>query len=271
MFAKTNKVFFLKKVAFRENLVTISSASLLMFSGVLLAQTQANPLLDTLTQPSITHILFGVSITPVEDSTSDQQVSAKEGDLLNIGDIVRTGEDSIVRIYFPDGTTETLCENTSYQVEESGSEIYEENNDPNSRENIVAAFSRCDLRPRFINRCRTQGGFISRLPKAGERGRIGQENQNSSNYVVKERSGDHLTELTNALNENENGKFKRSDFSSRCSRGEELFANFVSIPEPETPQLTVPVQNPVVPEVPAPVPAPPAEAVTVPETGSSPL
>jgi len=65
MFAKKNKVFFLKNIAFRENLVTISSASLLLFSGVSLAQTQANPLLDTLTQPSITHILFRVSITPI--------------------------------------------------------------------------------------------------------------------------------------------------------------------------------------------------------------
>ena len=267
MFVNKSNVFFHKNAIFRRNLITISSVSMLVFSGVSLVQAQTNSSLATLTQPSITHTLFGVSVTPV----SDQQVSAKEGDLLNIGDIVRTGEDSIARIYFPDGTTQTLCENTSYQVEESGSEIYAEDNDPNSRANIIAAFSQCDIRPRFINRCRTEGGFISRLPKAGERGRIGQNNQdvngqNSGNYVVKERSGDHLVELTDALNENENGKFKRSDFSSRCSRGEELFANFVSIsdPEPEIQQITVPVQNSV-------VPAPPEEAVTVPETGSSPL
>jgi len=133
-------------------------------------------------KPTISHSLFQVSIRPL-DSADDESV-AEEGDQLDIGDFVRTGEDSIARIYFPDGTTETLCENTIYEVEESGSEFYDEDDDPNLRENIIDAFSRCDIRPRFITRCRDEGSFIRRTPKAGERGKIGQEIKSSNSFAV---------------------------------------------------------------------------------------
>ena len=243
----------------QKKLAVITSTSVLFLTSAAASQTEVttNTAQVTSTQPTISHTLFRVSI-----NRSDEEVIAKEGDLLNIGDIVRTGGDSVVRIFFPDGTTQTLCENTTYTVQESGSEIYEEGDDPNLRENIIAAFSRCDIRPRFITRCREEGRFFTGTPKAGERGKLGEQVQDSGNFVVKERLSEHLVEVTDSLKDTERNNFQRTDYSARCTRGEELYANYVFIPQsvPEP----VSVVNPSVPE-------PPVRPVTVPESGGSPV
>ncbi len=255
---KKSKVLAGKNVS-QKKLVTIVSASMLLLTSAVASQTEVvnNAPQETLTQPTISHVLFRVSI-----NRSDEEMTAKEGDLLNIGDIVRTGEDSVARIFFPDGTTQTLCENTTYTVQESGSEFYENDDDPNLRENIIAAFSRCDIKPRFITRCREEGRFFTGTPKAGERGKIGEQVQNSGGFVVKERFSENLVEVTDSVNDTERNNFQRTDYSARCTRGEELYANYVFIPQsvPEPVSVVAPT-----------VPEPPARPVTVPENGGSPV
>jgi len=244
------------------------SLSILSLTNIALSQsnTDSSSSPQELKQAMISHTVSRVSVGRSENNSAESR-KAEEGEFLNLGDIVRTGEDSVVRILFPDGTTETLCENTTYRVQESGSEIYREDDDANRRENIIAALTRCNIRPRFIERCRSGNGFTSRYSKAGERGKVGEQlqTQGQTQAQLTENQQNNEKRLSdsgvNSGREVDGDRFRGLNNSGRCTTGEELFTNYVFIP-----------QNTEVSPKPTPrVPTPPTTPVTIPESGGSPV
>lgn len=255
MFKEDHVRFFINHTIFSKSLLAGVSLFLLLIVNISSVQSQ-NISTRALKQPMVSHVLSNAWVT-----RSDENRNIEEGDFLNLGDMVRTGDDSVLRIFFQDGTTETLCENTTYRVQESGSEIYEDN-DANSRENVIAALTRCDIRPRFIERCRSENGFISRYTKAGERGKVGGQTQIIEKSIKIQPNVDE-ERLDNNINNRTNLQ-ERNDLnnSSRCTTGEQLFTNYVFIPQ------TIIEPSPVVQPT---VPAPSETPVTVPEVGGSPV
>jgi len=193
------------------------------------------------------YIIGVASVSPNE--TDDEFRRLKEGEELMVGQVVRTSDDSALRIIFPDGTAQTLCENTTYQVLPSGEEEGVEGEDTNKA--TITAFNRCKIRPQHIGvNCfydrnsvvNLESERLNRDFETEERGR--QLDADSENFI--QPSSQFLFE---------------SDQNRRqlpaCSLGENLFATYVPL-EPEQPAV----------EVKSPKPAP---APTVPETGGSPI
>ncbi len=256
MFKKDRIRFFnnlkIHKDIFSKFLLVGMSIFMLLLANTVSSQSQnASP--QELKQPMVSHILSSVFVT-----RSNKNIPVEEGQFLALDDTVRTGEDSVLRILFPDGTTETLCENTTYRVQKSGSEIYEDD-DANRRENIISALTRCNIRPRFIERCRSDTGFISRYTKAGERGKVGGQSQLPESLPESQ-----VTEgqaLNNNIEVDDKPRLQGLNNSSRCTTGEQLFTNYVFIPQST---IETPVVSPRVPQ-------PPQTPVTVPESGGSPV
>jgi len=199
---------------------------------------------------SISYLIGFVSVVS-DDSQGDVRRS-EEGDILQVGNTIRTGDDSAVRIIFPNGTAQTLCANTTYRVLDRGSEDLEQGADNNIQ--TVAAFSRCKLRPRY----RTRRCFFDRntdilnFDKAGTRAYV--------DNLTPERTDDRQSNLRQL--DQDDKRLKLSNQRDFCTLGERLQNTFIAPQEPE-PQIVTPSRPPV----PAPEPAP----VTVPAPGGSPI
>ena len=210
-------------------------------------------------EPLASHIISNVTVSPISGGHQDR-FTMDEGYILSIGDIVRTGEDSMLRILFPDGTTETLCENESYRVRDVGSEVYDDD-DATSLVNIIAAFNRCEIRPRFIERCRDENGFISKYTKAGERRKVGSIEPQEALPI--EQDGINDIEQLQAVDDIVDEEIDELDYAFRCSTGERLYLEYAYVPSLNDIQ-TISVQVPQ-------VPAPTDEPITLPEVGGSPV
>ena len=228
-----------------------------VFSSLVFSQSE-NVISELPSEPLASHIISNVTVSPIAGEHQGSLV-LDEGYILSIGDIVRTGEDSMLRILFPDGTTETLCENESYQVREVGSEVYDDD-DATSLVNIIAAFNRCKIRPRFIERCRDENGFISKYTKAGERRKVGILD---SQEISPSEQGTNDNKELQSVDERVDENFEELDYAFRCTTGERLYIEYAYVPSRNDIQ-TISVQVPQ-------VPAPTDEPVTLPEVGGSPV
>lgn len=182
-------------------------------------------------------VAYIIDFVSVGQSTEDEGVQAKEGQSLQIGDIIRTGDDSAVRIIFPDGTAQTLCANTTYKVADSGSETGEQGEDTNAA--AVAAFSQCNIKPRYIGkRCFFGNNSIfDHSQKAGAERQLASESQTNTGN-----SNQQNTQTANNSEVPQDG-FRRAS----CTLGENLFATYIPFsdiqlegaPEPTTEPTTV--------------------------------
>ena len=200
----------------------------------------------------VSHIIDFITV----ERQGEDSRQIEENEVLSVGDIIRTGSDSAVRIQFSDGTVQTLCANTSYEVLESGVE-----QDNNSNADVIAAFSRCDVKPRFVGRCFNRSeAFLSDFAKAGQGNKVG--------------SSGNASASTNPFNSSASDSDLSERFSDRCTLGERLFLTFNNIQWPIEPTNSVPTpadQPLTLAETGASsVPTPADQPVTLDEIGASP-
>jgi len=190
---------------------------------------------------SISYLIGFVSV--VSDGSEGNVRRSEEGDILQVGSTIRTGDASAVRIIFPNGTAQTLCANTTYRVLDTGSEELEQGADNNIQ--TVAAFSRCKLRPKpRTRRCFfDKNTDILNFDSAGTR------------IYADSLASEKTANLRQSDQDDENSKrFNQRDF---CTLGERLHGTFVVEIEEREEDQTPPVLAP--------------EPVTVPAPGGSPI